>query len=117
MKYFIAVLSLLIIIVSCSGLKNENKNLIKEQDMVKILVNFHLSDGISSSQTFVNLYKNDTIQFLDSILKIYGYEHDQFDSTVSYYSNHLDKLEKLYDQVLSTLSRYEGDLLNPRKKK
>lgn len=107
----------LFLVLSCSGFLQENKNMIKEQDMIKILVKFHMADGISSSPAFTALYKNDTVQFLDSILKMYGYKHKQFDFTLNYYSQHLDKLDKLYDQVLSTLSRSEGDLIKPREVK
>lgn len=101
-----------IIIGSCSGRKQkaDKKNLIPEKELVSLLADIHLTDGLL---TLPNI--NYRASSLDSIITYYqviekhGYTKEILDKTMRYYFiNDPKRLAKIYDQVLGILSEMES---------
>lgn len=97
---------------SCSGRKNklDKQNLIPEKELVSLLTDIHIADGLL---TLPNI--NSWTSSLDSILAYYqviekhGYTKEIMDKTMKYYFiNNPKKLNKIYDQVLGILSEMES---------
>jgi hypothetical protein len=97
---------------SCSGRKArpDNKNLIPEKELISILIDIHITDGLLALPGI-----NYTYTVLDSITTYYqviekhGYTKDAMDKTMKYYFiKSPKKLNKIYDIVLGKLSEMES---------
>ena len=107
-KQFIWFL-LIIILLACSDTKK--KYLIPEKKMVPLLVDMHIADAMGLDYTLGR--KQLRIDSTD----LYGWifeKHDvtkmQFDSTISYYTKRPDRLNKIYEKVISSLSKLESEI-------
>ena len=101
---------------SCSGRKSraEKKDLIAENDLVEILAEIHLADGLLTIPRIRYLVsgKDSLSGFIDAIGK-HGYKMDEVEKTLRYYFiKKPKKLIKIYDLVLGRLSEMESRYLN-----
>jgi len=102
----------LILLVSCHSKKNEAKlKIIPEDKFIKVLIDYHLAEGVSSTQLFHKRYNNcKAFNITDSVLHRYGYTKANFDSTVSFYSDDPEKFDAIYDKVIASLSRIQAEV-------
>jgi Domain of unknown function (DUF4296) len=96
---------------SCSGRKQklDNKNLIPEKDLVSLLTDIHIADGLLSLPK-INSWASslDSISSYYQVIEKHGYTKEILDKTMNYYFlNNPKKLNKIYDQVLGILSEME----------
>lgn len=97
---------------SCSGRKNklDQKNLIPEKELVSILTDIHLADGLLTLpriQTW--FYSIDSISSYYYIIERKGYSKEIMDKTMKYYfMNEPKRLMEIYDEVLGKLSEMES---------
>jgi hypothetical protein len=107
-KYFIWFL-LTIIIFSCSGTKK--KYIIPEKKMVPLLVDMHIADAVGLDYTLgQKQLRIDSAALYGWIFEKYGVTKMQFDSSISYYAKHPDRLNKIYEKVISSLSKLESEI-------
>lgn len=114
----INLLILSLIAGSCSSRKNrvEHSNLIPEKELVDLLTELYLTDGLISIPKTTQLYEiSDTMKAHLDVLKMHGYTKEKMDMTLKYYYVKKPKdLIKIYDQVLGILSemqsRYEAEV-------
>lgn len=97
---------------ACSGRKSKaaHRNIIPEKDLISILSEIHLADGLLSLPQINYLYSDrDTIApYVDIILK-YGYTKAEMDQTMRYYYiRNPKKLIEVYDKVLGKLSEMDA---------
>jgi hypothetical protein len=99
---------LLLLFASCSGRKNKivRTNLIPEKDLITILTEVHLADGLLSIPKIQNIFENtDSIMNYIDIIRDNGYTKEAMDRTMNFYFvKKPKKLIKIYDKVLSKLS-------------
>ncbi len=113
-KKFIPILGGLILLSLFSSC-NQNKMKIPDgvltpQEMVPLLVDIHLVDGILHQQKTIRQVKEDSaFNYYPSILKKHGLNRAMFDSTIMFYSQYPEDFSKIYDEVLEKLSKMEGD--------
>ncbi len=85
--------------------------IIPPKKFVNVLVDVHLADGIAvenmSSGKGALL---DSASLYGSVFKKYGVTRTIFDSTMSYYSEHPDDFQKVYNKVTARLKRMEDEL-------
>lgn len=97
---------------SCSGrkTKTERKNLIPEKELVSILTDIHLADGLLTIPAVNHVYYGlDTLAPYNSIIEGYGYNREQMDKTMRFYFiKRQKKLIKIYDKVLNSISELEA---------
>jgi hypothetical protein len=101
-----------IFLFSCKLPESENSrppNLISEKEFTEVLLDFSLAESASS----INVKKLENRKF-DSIyafnpLKERGIRQSQYDSTLVYYSNHIEAYKKVYEEVLNRLSAMEAE--------
>jgi hypothetical protein len=120
MTRFISVCLLIVFLVSdsCSTRKNrvEHNNMIPEKELVKILTELYLTDGLLSIPKTTQMYSlNDTLKAHKDVFKLHGYTKEAMDMTLKYYYIKKPKvLIKIYDQALGVLSemqsRYEAEV-------
>jgi len=106
-------LFLIFLIFSTSCIYKEKKPdyVIPREDMIEIIIDLHLADGmLSEKEIRKELLRKDTINYYHAILDNYGYERTDFDTSVYYYSKHIDKYDQIYKEVLNRLNEMETEL-------
>jgi hypothetical protein len=97
---------------SCSGRKNklDQKDLIPEKELVSIITDIHIADGLLSLPNIRYRFSSlDSLKAYDIIFKKYGYSKETMDKTMKYYFIKKPKrLIAIYDQVLGKLSEKES---------
>jgi hypothetical protein len=97
---------------SCSGRKNklDKRNMIPEKELVSVLTDIHISEGLLILPKINYRYNtHDTINSYSLVLEKHGYSKEDMDRTIKYYFiKNPKKLIKIYDQVLGILSENES---------
>ncbi len=84
---------------SCdSGHVAEVKPAISDSVMIQVLIELHLAEAR------VQMFKEDSLSFRDSVLAQYSITVEDFDANMSYYHDHPDALHELYTRALDGLS-------------
>ncbi|NMC37464.1 MAG: DUF4296 domain-containing protein [Bacteroidales bacterium] len=114
--YLLAILFALVSCsVACSGRKNkaEHRDIIPERDLVAILADLHIADGLLSIPRINNLYANiDSLAAHVNVIEKHGYTKEAMDRTMRFYFIKRPKeLIRIYDKVLGKLSAMESRLL------
>jgi len=103
------VLLLIIVLFSCNRIPR--RYIIPPKKMVNVLVDIHLADGMADeNMRHSSGFVLDSASLYGSVFKKYGVTRAQFDSTMNYYSEHPDDLQKMYNQVTARLKRLEDEL-------
>lgn len=98
-------------LVSCSNKEKAPDYVIPYNDMVNILVEIHITDGLlTSNKVRRKLAKNDTTNFYNAILNNYDYSRKDFDTSLYYYSKNINQYDLIYEEVLNRLSEIESTL-------
>lgn len=107
-KYLILVLT--VFMVACSFNKTPDY-VIPQDDMVDIIVDIHLMDGLMSVRSIQEeLTQADTSNYYDLIFEKYGYSRADFDTSVFYYGKNINKYDKIYEEVLNELTSLDADI-------
>jgi hypothetical protein len=103
------LLLMAILAVSCSPRKYGD--IISPKKFVNVLVDIHLADGIAvENMSHGKGALLDSSSLYGSVFKKYGVTRTMFDSTMSYYSEHPDDFQKVYNKVTAKLKRMEDEL-------
>ena len=95
-------LFLVFLLVSLIGCKPRvPSEYIDEKDMTKILYDYHLADAMSNEIAGGNRQWH---EMQASVLKKHGVTQAEFDTSMTYYFRHSDKLEEIYKKVAERLS-------------
>jgi Domain of unknown function (DUF4296) len=109
------ILLLIFSLFSCKNSKQTPEYVIPFDDMVDIIVEIHITDGmLSSSKIRWSLVKTDTTNYYDAIFNNYNYKRHDFDTSLYYYSKNIDQYDLIYDEVLNQLSEIESKLKENR---
>jgi hypothetical protein len=114
MTRFLLLILIIISMVagSCSGRKSKvnKKDLLPEKEMVSIMTDIYLANGLLSLHSIVYKYSLlDSVEAYSQIIKKHGYTKERMDKTMEYYFFDDPKgLNKIYDQVLGKLSEMES---------
>jgi len=100
------------VLSSCEKRKNklDRMNLIPEKELVSILTDLYISDGLISTPVLQRWFSSlDSASTYYYIIEKYGYSKETMDKTMRYYFIKKPKaLIKIYDKVLGTLSEMES---------
>jgi hypothetical protein len=106
------ILICLLFILSCSGRKNkaEHRDLIPEKDLVSVLTDVYMADGLLSLPKINKLYAGiDSVTAYRQVIEQHGYTQAQLDRTVRFYFvRNPKKFLKIYDEVLARLSEMDS---------
>ncbi|HKK41970.1 MAG TPA: DUF4296 domain-containing protein [Bacteroidales bacterium] len=110
-KLFTFIL-LLVTTASCSSRKNklDRSSLIPEQDMISIIKDIYLANGLLNLPDVHHWYvPPDSLSTYRDVIGKYGYTKDAMDRTLKFYFVKDPKeLVKIYDQVLGQLSALDS---------
>lgn len=106
-RILLLLLSLtLILLIGCSK-KTEisGKEFVPREELVDMLVDLHLVDGITNDRKFYRYYEDvDSIDLLAPILEKYQVSQHMFDTTMYEYSRHPEIFDQVYNDVLTKLN-------------
>ena len=95
-------------LVACSP--DSSRPIIPEDTMAEILIDQYL---IQSAAVQRPVEKPDKVTFYYAhILKKYNYTEAEFDSSVVWYTSHMDVYEKVYDKVMKRLQTLEDSCMS-----
>jgi len=110
----ILLLLLPVILCYCSGNDPENRKtkLIPEKELVSVMTDLYLADGLLAYPPVRNLFTaKDSIENYIDVVRKHGYTKEQMDNTLKhYFISDPKKLQKIYDQVLAELSAMQSSL-------
>jgi hypothetical protein len=111
-RYTLQILILLSLLVgACSSRKNklDRSGLIPEDDLVSILADVYLTDGLlANSEIYSKYISLDSLAAYEFSIEKHGYTKESMDKTMKYYFiKKPKKLVSIYDQVLGILSEME----------
>lgn len=110
-KYFFLILGISVLF-SCKS--REKELYIPREKFIAILTDIHIADAYYSTHYHERRTHNDSINLYDGIYKNHGYSKAQFDTTLKYYSIHSDKFDRIYEEVITRLSKSEQDIYQNR---
>ena len=103
------LLFLAVLAMSCNH--RRYGDLIPPRKFVNVLVDIHLADGIAvENMSHMLVPKLDSATLYGSVFNKYGVTRTMFDSTMSFYSEHPDDFQKIYNKVTAKLKRMEDEL-------
>jgi hypothetical protein len=109
---FLILILYSLITSSCSSRNNklERKNLIPEDELVSILTEVYITDGLLTiPKIHIMLSSSDSLATYNHIFEEHGYSKEIMDKTIKYYFiKKPKKLIKIYDKVLGILSEMES---------
>jgi hypothetical protein len=104
-------LFMLIAILAMSCSYRRYGDIIPGKKFVNVLVDIHLADGIAvENMSHAKLALLDSASLYGSVFDKYGVTRPMFDSTMSYYSEHPDDFQKIYNKVTAKLKLLEDEL-------
>lgn len=109
---FTILLAILLVICSCQSRRSrvDSKHLIPEKELVPILTEIYLADGLVGMPKIIMKYAPlDSVSTYIHIIEKHGYTREEMDKTLKYYFIKDPKeLIKIYDRVLGVLSEMES---------
>jgi len=109
---FLILIIISIMMGSCSGRKNklDKKNLIPEKDLVSILTDIYITDGLLNvPKIILRASSLDSITIYYQVIESHGFTKEAMDRTMKYYFiENPKRLNKIYDKVLGILSEMES---------
>ncbi|NQU80830.1 MAG: DUF4296 domain-containing protein [Bacteroidetes bacterium] len=121
MNRFITILTLLFLFLySCTQpeQKFHKSELIPAKDLVPVLYDLHLADGLLSLSEVRNDYNDmDSLGQYVSILESYGYSLKQLNNTIEYYSSDPETLDKIYEKVITQLAATAVEIMSSEQEK
>ncbi len=112
----ILILLFLCFIFGCSS-NDENisvpKNLIQPEEMVSILVDFHLIEASIGQAQDRHEDVNQATNFrYNSVLKKHKISRIKFDESIAFYTMHMKALHKIYEKVVEELSETQSRIIS-----
>lgn len=106
---------LTLIALLCIAAGCRNNYVIPENDMVQVLTKVYINEGILLNLETSNQEKENML-FYEPIVEAFGYTREQFDSSIRYYSYHADVFDRIYDEVISELTKLEAHIADEAKR-
>lgn len=114
MRNWIYIAASFFILSSCNeGIKYPDppKDLIPREQMIHVLKELsQLESYIQETYPGVNRYHKTMISSVDSLFKLEGITHEQFEASMDYYSSDQIDMANMYDEAIQQLSRELGEL-------
>jgi hypothetical protein len=112
-RFFLPVLIISLLLgLSCSSRKNrlDRRNMIPEKELIKILTDTYIADGLLSIPTIHSWYTTIDSSFTyNKVIEQHGYTKATMDKTMKYYFiKRPKKLIEIYDRVLGNLTEMES---------
>lgn len=85
-------------------------NIIREDSMVRILVDIHLLEASINMGLLNNSVSSTQSDKVYNVFKKHSTTRQQYDSSMNFYSSNPQLLNKIYEQVIASLSQKQAEL-------
>jgi hypothetical protein len=116
------ILILLVILIGCRGNDQENKiqppnHLIPRDEMISILVDIHLVEASFKTNPVrkEDPYTYSSVYY-ESVFKKYSITRKDFEENLKYYQQDIKDFDKMYEEVITRLSKLQSDVIQDSKK-
>lgn len=109
-RLYVSVLLFILLLFPACKPKPVGECIIPRETFRDILVEVHLADGIYAVRNGKLSLYNDTLNFYNDIFRRFGYNKACFDSTYKYYCRNTIDFDKLYEEVITELSKTQQDI-------
>lgn len=116
-KSLLFLFSVFILMMSCSSKKNKDapENLLSKENMVSVMMDIQLADAaINLSNYGQGNYPNDKQKLFTEIYSKHKITQKQFEESFTYYVEHPEDFQKIYDDVISGLSKKQAEMVNEK---
>lgn len=105
-RFFFLISIILFLIAACN---RRPKDVLSKKEMVKVLTDFHLLDGVlyAKDSLYIGNYNTYYYQY---VLKKHGITQAQFDSSLAWYGKNPREFEKVYTDVILRLNHLQEDI-------
>ena len=106
-RIILLLLSLMLVTLAGCSKKTEinGKEFVPRDELVDMLVDLHLVDGITNDRKFYRSYEDvDSVDLLGPILEKYQVSQQMFDTTMYEYSRYPEIFDQIYNDVLTKLN-------------
>ena len=105
----ILIVSLIISFFSCDKEVFEKpKNLIKEKQMIELLIDIHLAESTFQQMRHDTVFKKfSSADFYYSVLEKHHVTDSVFEKSLVYYASYPKKFEDMYREIMNRLSQME----------
>lgn len=90
-----------IVIISFTSCSNRPKNVLSKGNMEDLLYDYHLARSMSDTLSQDQLYKQD--YYIKGVLKKYNISQADFDSSMVWYSRHVEDMSDIYQNIQDRL--------------
>lgn len=99
-KYKFLLFPLVVVFITCTEKEVKNDYIISKDKFIQVIADFHFVDA-ASKQMVIQSNRNVYIkhQQFKGILEKHNIPRDQFDSTVTYYSQKPEEFKAIYEKV------------------
>jgi len=102
---------LIITLFTTACRKGPPESLIPRDELVPMIVDFHILSSIQQSPDFRNITgRADSVDIYSYVFEKHGYAKEEFDSTMSWYTEHPEYLAQIYDDVIMKLSQIHDSI-------
>lgn len=77
---------------------------IEKEMLIDVLVDIHLSEGITNDRKFHRRFEADSVDLLNPIFEKYGITREMFDTTMYTYSRYPNLMDEVYNEVIINLN-------------
>jgi hypothetical protein len=83
---------------------------LSKEQMVPLLADVHIAQSANTMYGVSDTMRYPMKDFMTYILKIHHTTQAQYDSSISFYSNHPEMMKDIYDKVITELSKKQGEV-------
>lgn len=110
MSKYLKYILLAIVSVAFSYCSNAPDGVVSEKTMENILFDSYIGEAISESELTTQYETNARDVYMKSVLHKYNVSKQDYETSIAWYSEHLDKYKKIYERVLARLQKEESKL-------
>ena len=113
-RYILILVSVVFILSGCRSKTDRlkpPKTVYKAEEMVDILVDIHLSEGVYKSRYKLKLKKKqDPEEYYRWVLQKHGIENDKLEESLIFYGRYPEHYREIYEKVLNRLNEMEAQI-------
>jgi len=121
-KLSYSVLAIMIMFAACAPSNNEDELVIPQEilqpdEMVDVLTDMQLAEGaLLLKRSHGQPYKKDQERYFNLVFEKHGITQEYFEESLSFYKNHLYKLDEIYNKVIKNLESLRKEVSKADKK-
>jgi hypothetical protein len=103
--------ALLLFVYACSKPKTKiPPGILTQKEMIPILVDIHIAQAAAALYNTGDTARRTMTDYMPYILKIHEVEKAFYDSSLSFYTQHPEIMQEMYDEVINELSKKQGEV-------